>query len=87
VPGARAHDGQPAARHRSCVEAQARVELLLAFGDALLGGGLERLQLRVVVGRPDVLHPPCAPAGRPHDLHRPMICTARAPDAVLTVRT
>jgi hypothetical protein len=48
---------------------QAQVELVLASDQALTRGGLQDLQLSLVMGRPDVLDIPRPPPGGVHDLH------------------
>jgi len=58
-----------------------RAPALSAHGQALAGGGLQRFELQIIVGRPDVLDRARASPRAVHDLHRP------SPDAVLTVRT
>ena len=71
-------------RRRSCVvlAVQARqVEAELAGVEPLPGDLLEHRQLSVIMGRANVLD-----AARPFR-EECTICTARAPDAVLTVRT
>ena len=59
---------------------QAQAELQLAGRDPLLRRGLQRLQLRLVVRRPEVLDLP-RPRREDHTT-----CTAVAPDVVFTVR-
>ena len=72
-------------RRRTCVvlavQAQ-QVEAELAGVEPLPGDLLEHRQLSVIMGRANVLD-----AARPPFREECTICTARAPDAVLTVRT
>jgi hypothetical protein len=58
-----------------------QVKLVLASDQTLARGGLQDLQLDVIVNRPDVLDVP-----RPRR-EEYTICTAVAPAAVFTVRT
>jgi hypothetical protein len=82
MPHPRGDDGQrPRPARRLLAGVQVQLELILATGQPLHRGGLERLQLLLVVGGSDVLHASC-----PRRLEY-TICTAVAPEAVLTVRT
>jgi hypothetical protein len=49
---------------------QAQIEHLLAFGKALGGGGLQRLQLGVIMGRTEMLDTARTAPRPPHNLHR-----------------
>ena len=87
VGGDRCHAPRPSRflRRRTCVvlAVQARqVEAELAGVEPLPGDLLEHRQLSVIMGRANVLD-----AARPPFREECTICTARAPDAVLTVRT
>ena len=67
VPHPRGRDRQRPGRRRVF---QAEIEFQLAVRDPLAGSGLQRLKLRLVVRRPDVLDVPGPAPRRPHDLHR-----------------
>ena len=64
----RTDDFQSTAGHFGHSETE--VQLALTSGQALPGCGMQRFQLGLVVGRPDMLDVAGAPPRRPHNLHR-----------------
>jgi hypothetical protein len=71
VPHPRGHDRQrPRSDPLAHREVQAEIEFGLPRGDPLLGRGLERLQLVLVVRRAQVLDVACSTPAGMHDLHR-----------------
>ena len=67
VPHPRGRDRQ---RPTTSTGVQTQIELALTCGQALSRRRLKKLELRLVVSRPDVLNIPRPPPRRMHDLHR-----------------